>query len=137
MNRSQAEAHVGNLFTVMISISGPNKPAQLSGTWLDVLRLEFDDISHGDAVKNHYQWFDHGQAEEIIDFANQYKCNHFLVHCDAGFSRSIAVGMWLKRFFDEQGFDCCLKTHAIGHNQFANGHVISTLNYAMNKRIYS
>jgi len=62
------------------------------------LQLEFGDDS---------STFNNEHARQIIDFVEKNK-NHpvFYVHCDAGISRSGAVGLWITRYLglDETEF---------------------------------
>ena len=98
--RFEAENWKVNLPSVLISIRGSwQEKSNFKDGWLDILYLQFDDIecpvnivttamvvtftqSDADAIKNFYlQWKDQ------VDL--------FIVHCEAGISRSAAVAKWL------------------------------------------
>ena len=71
----------------------------------NILKLEFDDVSEqnieGFPFKTNLLWFSEKQAVEIFDFVNKIDCSKLLyVHCDAGISRSGAVGMILNDYFN-------------------------------------
>lgn len=133
-NRTQAQIHAGNLLTVMISIAGPNRQADFKGQWHDILRVEFDDIMSKGESTIEFALFNERHAAQIIDFVEKNIEFNFAVHCDAGFSRSIAVGVWIRNFLESKEIPCSMHTHAIGHTEFANGFVLSTLNHVHNKR---
>ena len=62
----------------------------------------------GDDVKNNLILFNDKLAKQIINFVNTYKdkIDTLIVHCDAGESRSGAVGVWANRYLelDEKEF---------------------------------
>ncbi len=109
--------------TVMISISAPGNPADLKEGWEDVLRLEFDDV-----VTIPKGWFSElrafcmRDADTVHEFVDRHLDKDFAVHCDAGVSRSVAVGVFLR---DVHG--ATLKTHAIHCTDAANSRVTSAL----------
>lgn len=91
----------------VISISGPADPAPLKEGWGPILRVEFHDvviprdempamveIDGGSIVL-----FDEEIAARIDAFAWEHKDKDFAVHCAAGVSRSVAVGLFLKEIF--------------------------------------
>jgi predicted protein tyrosine phosphatase len=47
-------------------------------------------------------------VREVENFVFAHKDKDFVVHCDAGVSRSVAVGMYLRTLFEAE-----LTTHAI------------------------
>lgn len=83
--------------TVVISIVGPGRTASLKEGWKDVLSLEFYDL---DPVKFDFDLDDlemHGafgpkHAQEILTFLSKHKGSPLVIHCEAGISRSVAVG---------------------------------------------
>lgn len=74
----------------------------------DVLELFFDDVTEETLVqlihqgnnKHNLVMFNQGHAEKIVEFFNVHKtsCDAFVVHCDAGVSRSAAVAMSLAKY---------------------------------------
>jgi len=109
-NREQAVDLEPTEGTVMISISAPNDPASIKDGWEDVLRLEFDDVVK---VRNMPEIvaFNHKHVDAIHEFVEKHAAasKDFAVHCDAGWSRSTAVGMYLNEVY---GGD--INLHAIG-----------------------
>ena len=87
--------------TVMISISAPGKPADLKEGWEDVLRLEFDDIVKLDKRFPEFRAFCMDDADAIHEFVERHVADgkDSAVHCDAGWSRSTAVGMYLNEVY--------------------------------------
>ena len=107
----------------VISISGPTDPAPLKEGWGPLLRVAFHDvviprsempamvkIDGGPVVL-----FDEQMANRIDTFAWEHKDRDFAVHCTAGVSRSVAVGMFLKDIFEGD-----LHLHAIHTTAAAN-----------------
>jgi len=72
----------------------------------NILKLEFDDITDMDIPQKHADGsplilFNHEHAEQIVRFI--CRINHskiLVVHCDAGISRSGAVGAQLNDFYN-------------------------------------
>ena len=118
-NRTQAERLEPRHDAVVISISVPGNPATLRHGWADVLRLEFHDTID---EANGLVIFSPEMASAIHEFASKRTDFDFVVHCDAGFSRSVAVGIYLRDVFGGR-----LTTHAITHLHAANSHVLRTL----------
>jgi len=122
-NRTQAERLEPRHDAVVISISIPGKPAMLRHGWADVLRLEFHDIMEQWEVDTEgLTIFTPEMAAQVQRFAELHKAFDFVVHCHAGFSRSVAVGIYLRDVYEGE-----LHTHAITHLQAANSHVLRTL----------
>ena len=63
-----------------------------------ILRLEFNDV-----LRNDPHCMTSDQAEQILDFANNWhdKVNLIIVHCEAGVCRSAAVAAALSKIFNE------------------------------------
>ena len=110
--------------TVMISISAPGNPADLKEGWEDVLRLEFDDVIKIPRNMPEIRAFCMDDADLIHEFVDRHVAagKDFAVHCDAGVSRSVAVGVFL---IEVHGGD--LNLHAIHTTDAANSRVTSGL----------
>lgn len=97
--RLAAEALPGQKEAVFISITNPRQAkAALSDEWGSILRLGFHDVDEnaGDFVT-----INSSQADELILFISENRDKPIFVHCEAGFSRSVAVGAfaaaWLRQ----------------------------------------
>ena len=72
----------------------------------NILKLEFDDITEMDIPQTHADGsplilFNRNHAEEIVRFIQRINRNKILaVHCDAGISRSGAVGEQLNEYYN-------------------------------------
>ncbi len=119
-NRGQAEDLEPTEGTVMISISAPGDPADLKKGWEDVLRLEFDDVIKIPKNMPEIRAFCTTHIDAIHEFVDKHVADgkNFAVHCDAGVSRSVAVGVFLE---DVHGGD--LHLHAINTTAAANSRV--------------
>lgn len=90
---AESKASWGNWAVISITSSGTS--TQLQKGWLDVLRLEFDDIVE---YEEPYKLFSEGQARQITEFVmrcNAEDAEGLVVHCNAGVSRSAAVAKWI------------------------------------------
>lgn len=109
--------------TAVISISGPCDEVPFKEGWGPMLRLEFHDVVIPrdempvmvDPNFGRVVLFDEEMAERIDAFAWEHKDKNFAVHCAAGVSRSVAVGMFLKEIFEGD-----LHLHAIHTTAAAN-----------------
>lgn len=85
--------------TVVISIRSPGaEPAQLNEGWEEVLRLWFDDVVKvptGPIVVKDLTLFSEEHAQQIHEFVESHLDKDFVIHCEAGVSRSVAVGLYL------------------------------------------
>jgi len=71
------------------------------GDWLDFIEVFFDDIVIKDETTLDIPMsFD--QAEDIHSFIKQWEGKEFVINCDAGMSRSAAVGSYMNLF---HGYD--------------------------------
>lgn len=99
--------------SALISISTPtttyDKAVPTEG-WLDCLELSFmdmiwDDLNQEqkDSLKSMFGdrivLFDEQHAEKVIGFIERHRPANFVVHCDAGISRSVAVGAFMRDFY--------------------------------------
>jgi predicted protein tyrosine phosphatase len=119
-NRGQAVDLEPTEGTVMISISAPGNPADLKEGWEDVLRLEFDDVVKVPKNMPEIRPFCQTHVDAIHEFVDKHVAasKDFAVHCDAGVSRSVAVGVFLNEI---HGGD--LNLHAISTTAAANSRV--------------
>lgn len=90
-----------------------------------VLHLQFHDAGAAPEDEGRYKLFDWDMAVEVLEFAAQNLHCAWHVHCDAGMSRSVAIGRFLA---DHHGR--ALKLHACATDTFANPHVLRTLRSA-------
>jgi len=129
-NREQIE----NLFpvkgAVMISINTPPRTewddgfADLRPGWEDVLQLSFHDfVNEGDEdLFNGWVVFTPSMAKEIHAFVEKNSGKDFVIHCTAGQSRSVAVGVFLRDVHNAELF-----LHAADNEASANSLVRRTL----------
>ena len=122
-SRKQAEELTPEDGQAIISISVPGKPAAIRrvNEWVDILRLEFHDAQEGEPD---LVLFTREMADQIHTFAAAAALTrtNVVVHCDAGISRSVAVGVY---FRDVWGYELVL--HATSTAFGANNLVLRTL----------
>lgn len=139
MSRSQVVAHADK-FTdcALISISGTLRdytnivPVEL---FEDYVEIVFDDVTAEgvapDTPIHRKGWesdscvpFSIEHATKIVEFAEKHieQGNDIVVHCDAGFSRSVAVGKFLAEHYGLR-----VRQLAIETDEYANLHVYETL----------
>lgn len=87
--------------------------------WGDVIELEFDDV---DRLMHGCIRFDANRAKKLIEFIEKNKDRDFAVHCDAGISRSPAVGMFIS---EKYGHD--LEMHSYLNTEHHNKWVLKIL----------
>jgi len=114
---------------VLISITSPMRPTYDNRHgWRRVLRLCFADATPEGAIADPmlkpwlFMW---EEARDIIEFARQNLHCDWHVHCDAGKSRSMAVGSFLA---DAAGRE--LKIHSRPSDEWRNLHVLRVLRRA-------
>lgn len=99
MPRKDAEAHAPDGREVCISITSPGDGlADLSSHFRDVLRVSFHDLAGFQRADGSYPpgavQSDEAMADEIAAFALRNRdADRIVVHCTAGISRSVAVGL--------------------------------------------
>ena len=112
----------------VISISHPEHYPELQDGWPVINRYWFHDILE---EEDGLLLFSEMQAENIIlcadHFARDTTYDEMLVHCAAGFSRSVAVGMFLADYLSGE-----LILHSCRTTSFYNSHVSRTLR----RRVY-
>jgi predicted protein tyrosine phosphatase len=119
-NREQAVGLEPVAGTVVISISSPGDQAPLKEGWEDILRLEFHDVVKIPKNMPEIRAFCTTHVDAVHEFVDKHVAagKNFAVHCDAGVSRSVAVGVFLE---DVHGGD--LHLHAISTTAAANSRV--------------
>jgi predicted protein tyrosine phosphatase len=95
LSREAAERYRPGELEICISISDPEAPsAQLSSSFLAVLRLEFSDIVTAELPAD--VLFAHEHAAAIKQFLEQWpQAERLVIHCHAGVSRSPGVALGL------------------------------------------
>jgi predicted protein tyrosine phosphatase len=124
-NRAQACTLTPTGNTVVISITAPADDAPLKQGWEAILRVEFHDVvipraempALVDPNCGRVIMFDEIMAAQIDQFVWAHKDKDFIIHCQAGQSRSVAVGMFIKDLFPET----ILHLHAVKTTAGANG----------------
>lgn len=135
-NRNQACELDRQSDNVLISIQRPTGPGHEHdgydkfpsySDWHDSIVLEFHDIYENENGKELAVVKDgetrivslvapsRRHAEDILDFISRHAGRNVDIHCDAGMSRSVAVGVFL-----EDHFGYTLKTHAVKGSQHYN-----------------
>lgn len=98
--------------------------------WKDVLRLDFDDVVETKLGMS-LTMFDEEMAKKVIAFIEKNKGSNFVIHCDAGLSRSVGVASFMK---DVYTYD--MELFEIGSDQFRNIHVVNLLRRAWYEQEY-
>ena len=95
LSREAAERYKPRGAEICISISDPEAPpAQLSTTFLAVLRLGFNDIVEAEQPGDILFGGEHAVA--IVEFVEQWpQAERLVIHCQAGASRSPGVALGL------------------------------------------
>ena len=85
-----------------ITISDPDKEnIDDKGHFLDTLKLKFWDIEE---EIGRFTPINLTQAKEIYDFIMKNKYSEFLINCEAGVSRSAAIGLAIEYLLRDKGF---------------------------------
>lgn len=91
--RLMAEAFEPQKGAVCISITNPSQsPARLAEGWHDVLRLGFHDT---DREGGGFTAMSIDHARQVLAFMVKHRAAPVTVHCEAGASRSVGVGVFL------------------------------------------
>ena len=98
MSRERAENTLPAPGAVCISITDRHRSDACLQGFSATLRLKFDDI---ECEGGNYLPLSSTQASEILEFVHTHRERDIRVHCEFGYSRSVAVGVfisaWLKR----------------------------------------
>jgi len=132
-NRAGIKEQIARPGVVVISICDPNDPLILQG-WERVLRLEFDDVSEREEMLLDRTLLPNGQRRKAVPFTEamarqimgvlaEYPTYDFIVHCNAGVSRSVAVA----RFISEETGRTLHLLGGSASDETANGHVLRLL----------
>lgn len=90
--RLMAEAMEPLAGAVCISITNPNQSAARLDGWHDVLRLGFHDT---DRKGGGFTVMTRLDALQVLRFSRRHRAAPMTVHCEAGASRSVGVGVFL------------------------------------------
>lgn len=93
---------------VLISIGSAGyvyEPEPHQDDWKDILLVKFDDITSdlyelSDYGEVSYKLMDFDDAVEIDNFIKKNIGEEFVIHCDAGISRSTAVASYMEKYYD-------------------------------------
>lgn len=84
----------------IVDSKGDFRPLKAPSRYNDILCLKFDDVSMSSS--NYYAISDQ-EADKIAEFLIKHKGKNLVVHCEAGVSRSSAVGYcWAELNGDER-----------------------------------
>jgi predicted protein tyrosine phosphatase len=98
--------------TVIISITDPDKSSlsdDMLNKFKDSLSIQFWDIEKGNEVGN-YIPISEEKGYIIKEFILKNKNNNFIVHCEAGISRSAGVGLAIYMLIRDNGDDYLFAT---------------------------
>jgi len=140
-NRKQAESDLSEVTSArhLISITTPgHELAKIPGSeggiytgWDDIVAFQFHDIipedlrDLRDAHGKDFVCFDMSMAKKIIEWIDGIPDKReILVHCDAGISRSMAVGRFIAAITPRE---LTILTPGMSTDQFANVHVWNIL----------
>ena len=133
-NRKQAESDLSESTSALyvISINTPGfRLADIPGNWEGRLNFHFDDVHPEDVekVKNSegkdFVVFTNEMADQVIRFVESIHENRdILIHCDAGISRSMAMGRFVSTFTPRE---LVILTPDMIDDRFSNIHVWNTL----------
>jgi hypothetical protein len=92
LSRERAEAYTPDPGEVCISITSPGaKPAALHEDWHAVLRLQFADDCWSDSASRHVGITVRDADRAVAFFARFLDAPRFVIHCEAGVSRSVSM----------------------------------------------
>ena len=134
---------------------GEGTLSDIPNGWGDSLVLEFHDVLQQSSPE--MVVFDAKMADRVVDFVEAAKVrldwiraiygadspqfdaesagHRFVIHCDAGQSRSVAIGLWLSQYHDYDE-ETPLRLHAASHAGSFNSTVLRELRRAENRYWY-
>jgi predicted protein tyrosine phosphatase len=114
---------------------GEGTLSEIPTGWGDSLVLEFHDVLQQSSPE--MVVFDANMADRVVRFvewSNNRNCS-FVIHCDAGQSRSVAIGLWLSQYHDYEE-ETPMRFHAAPHAGGYNSTVLRELRRAENRYWY-
>jgi len=111
---------------------GEGTLSEIPNGWGDTLVLEFHDVLQQSSPE--MVVFDAKMADRVVDFVEKGG-RRFVVHCDAGQSRSVAIGLWLSQYHDYDE-ETPMRLHAAPHMGGYNSTVLRELRQAENRYWY-
>jgi protein-tyrosine phosphatase len=98
--------------------------------WHDSMKVEFDDVTHTLPVQGMTVVpFDESMGVTVLDFIEKNNGNPFIIHCDAGMSRSVAVACFMELCYNYSPV-----YHTINHDGMRNILVLNILRREWMKR---
>ncbi|KVP96857.1 hypothetical protein WJ97_13340 [Burkholderia ubonensis] len=92
LSRHAAAKHEPLAGEVCISITNPRQSAPPLEGYTDILRLGFHDT---DREGGNFTVMSREHAQAVLEFGAKHKDAPLMVHCEAGASRSVGVGLFL------------------------------------------
>lgn len=92
--------------------------------WFDVLKIDFDDVSSEEEAGDWFFLMTPDQADIIRKFIEKHRGRDFIVHCDAGISRSVAVAAYMR---DYHKYESCFYETGFEADRYKNIHVYNLL----------
>lgn len=104
LHKKDAKFHKSHWFISIFSSEIENQKNSYSPLpdGSNILKLKFDDVTEKDF--DYYIHFNKDMAKRVINFIKNIKDDgtmDFIVHCDAGVSRSGAIGYMLNEYFNK------------------------------------
>lgn len=92
LSRHAAAKRVPLAGEVCISITNPRQSAPPLEGYADILRLGFHDT---DREGGNFTVMSRAHAQAVLEFAAKHNAAPLMVHCEAGASRSVGIGLFL------------------------------------------
>lgn len=131
--RSKAAAMKASGRDALISIyDASEKPIEVGPGWLGVLHVRCHDTDGGILGLETYSV---QQAQQVLDFVRQNgdSCEHLVVHCHAGQSRSAGMALMLSELLDVPCYKESLKVTTSGYTTYNRLLYSTTLKAALNE----
>lgn len=113
---------------------GEGTLCNISDGWVNFVVLEFHDVIQESSPE--IVVFDAEMADKIVRFVEwaDNRNRSFVIHCDAGQSRSVAIGLWLSQYLGHMMLvhdeETPLRPHAAPHAGSYNSTVLRELRRA-------